>query len=425
MAIWRMMIREVGYRKLNSVLALLGVCVAVSSLIGALTLLRLHDVRTEEVLSRKEAETEAKMAALEADVKKGMHRLGYNAVILPKHQPLGDWYAEDYAVKCMPESSAAELGKTVGICERYVPRLRQRVKWREKKWTVILVGVGEEHILDTSVADPKPLAERIGRGTCVVGYEVHHALELKAEGPLVLLGEIFRVARCEKQLGTKDDITIWVNLADAQELLSKRGLINEILIVEHLSVWGALKEVRRRVAAVLPDCQVVEFASETLARAHARRKVAEEAKASVERERERRSLIRAEMKRAAFALVPLGLFVCTIWIGFLMYLNVRDRAPEIGTLMAIGFQRGQVQRLVLSKSALLGVLGGLLGFALGTGIPLLLEASKHGTSSLSRMAEIQYFGVAQAVAIAVCLLASWVPARVASGLDPADVLRGE
>jgi ABC-type lipoprotein release transport system permease subunit len=425
MSIWTMMIREIAYRKVNFLLGLAGVAAAVGLLIGVLTCLELHDARSEEIVASKEEETKAVMAGLRSDVKGAMHGLGYNAIILPKDQALGDWYAEDYAAKTMPESWAARLANTRELVDRYLPRMRQKLKWDEKQWTIIVVGVGEERILDTSVCEDKPLVDAIPRGGCVVGYELHTALSLEAGEEIAVLGKVFRVEKCEKELGTKDDITIWMSLADAQELLDKPDLINEIMLVEHLSVWGHTADVRRRVAEVLPDCQVVEIASETLARAHARIKVAEEAKATVQRETEKRALLREERRNVLLRLVPLGSLVCAIWIGFLMYLNVRDRAPEIGVLMTLGFRPGGVRTLVLSKAFLLGAFGGLVGFALGTGGAFLLEIHGHAFNAIEIAAALEYFGLAQAMGIVTCVLGSWVPARAAAAMDPAELLHEE
>ena len=425
MSIWTMMIREIAYRKVNFVLGLAGVAAAVGLLIGVLTCLELHDARSEGIVAGKEEETKAVMAGLRSDVKKAMQGLGYNAIILPKDQPLGDWYAEDYAAKAMPEPWAARLANTKELVDRYLPRLRRKLKWDEKQWTIIVVGVGEECILDTSVCEDKPLVDAIPSGGCVVGYELHSALGLEAGEEIAVLGELFRVEKCERELGTKDDITIWVNLADAQKLLDKPDLINEIMLVEHLSVSGNATEVRRRMADVLPDCQVVEIASETLARAHARIKVAEEAKATIQRETEKRALLRAERRDVLVRLVPLGSLVCAIWIGFLMYLNVRERAPEIGVLMTLGFRPGGVRTLVLSKAFLLGAVGGLVGFALGTGAVFLLEIRGHASATFQLAAALEYFGLAQAMGIVTCVLGSWVPARAAAAMDPAEVLHEE
>jgi putative ABC transport system permease protein len=415
-------LREIAYRKLNFLLGLAGISAAIALLVGVLTGLQFHAVRSDELVSRKEAETKAVMATLRRDLKKSMQRLGYNAIVLPKDQSLGDWYAEDFAANTMPEAQAAQLAGTRELVDRYLPQLRQKLTWEEQQWTILVVGVGRERILDTSVCEGAPLARTIPRGSCVVGYELHTALGLKTGQETAILGRVFRIEKCEQELGTKDDISIWMDLADAQELLNKPNAINEILIVEHLSVWGNLTEVRRRTAGVLPDCQVVEIASETLSRAHARIKVAEEAQASVEQEREKRARLQAERRRATTKLVPLGFLACAVWIGFLMVLNVRERAPEIGVLRAIGFRAGDVRLLVLSKACLLGLVGGLAGFALGTAVASLLEVQTQAGSALGLGIALQQLGLAEALAVAACVLGSWLPARAAAALDPAEVL---
>jgi putative ABC transport system permease protein len=425
MTIWSMVLREIAYRKLNFLLGLTGISTAIALLVGVLASLEFHAARSEAMASRNEEETRTVVAGLRSDVKKAMHRLGYNAIVLPKDQPLGDWYAEDYATKTMPESWAQRLIGTQELVDRFLPQLRQKLKWPEREWTVLVVGVGREQILDTSVSDALPLTDAIPRGSCILGYELHHALGVRAEQDIAILGRLFRVEQCKEELGTQDDISIWINLAEAQELLEQPGLINEILIVEHFDVWGNLAEVRRRMAAVLPDCQVVEIASETLSRAHARIKVAEEARTAVEQERNKRALLLAERRRVMTKLVPLGFLACTVWIGFLMYLNVRERTPEIGVLRAIGFRAVDVRGLVLAKAGLLGIAGGIAGFALGMAVALLLHVRAQTGSAPGFEIALKQFGLAQTTGFAVCILGSWLPARIAAATDPAEVLHGE
>lgn len=422
MSIWSMMLREIAYRKLNFLLGLVGISAAIALLVGVLTGLQFHAVRSDEIVSRKEQETQAVMAGLRSDLKQAMQRLGYNAIVLPQNQPLGDWYAEDYAANTMPESRAKQLDGTRELVDRYLPRLRRKLKWEERQWTILVVGVGQERVLDTSVGQAGPLSGAIPPGSCVVGYELHQALSLQRGEEIRVLGRVFRIDKCERELGTKDDISLWIPLADAQQLLNQPDAINEILIVEHLSVWGDLAEVRRRMADVLPDCQVVEIASETRARTHARVKVAEEAQAAVAQEKEKRALLQAERRSAMTKLVPLGFLACAAWIGILMYVNVRERAPEIGVLRAIGFRAGDVRSLVLSKAGVLGVAGGIAGFALGTAAVMLLEVRGQSGTALGWRIALEQLGLAQAMGIAACVLGSWLPARIAAALDPAEIL---
>src|SRR5436853_4877185 len=102
MSIWRLVFREIGYRKLNFGLAILAVLVAVGCLVAVLTALELHDLRTEEIVAKKEADTKADMRKLEDDYRKITLKLGFNIEILPKDQNLSELYAKDYASKYMP-----------------------------------------------------------------------------------------------------------------------------------------------------------------------------------------------------------------------------------------------------------------------------------------------------------------------------------
>ena len=425
MTIWSMVLREIAYRKLNFLLGLAGVAAASALLVGMLTSLQLHAARADALAARQQAQTQTVMAELRSDLRRAMQQLGYNAIILPQDQDLSDWYAEDYAVQTMPLAWAARLDGTTQLADRYVPRLRQRLKWEEQQWTVLVIGVGRERVLDTSVCGDEPLAEVIPRGRCVVGYELHHALELQTGDAITLLGRSFEILRCQRELGTKDDISIWLDLADAQELLDKPEAINEILIVEHLAVWGDVAEVRRRVAAVLPECQVVEIASETMSRAHARVKVAEESRASLEQERDKRALLLAERRSTIRQLAPLGALAGAIWIGFLMVFNVRERAAEIAVLRAIGFRAADMRALVLSKACLLGLVGGLAGFVLGLALATLLEVRAQGEAALQLGITLQHLGLAVTLGVAVCMLGSWLPARAAAAMDPAEILQQE
>ena len=58
MNVWRLVVREIAHRKLNFLLGLLSVAVAVGCLVGAMTLVRGNEFRTGELLAAKQAEVE-------------------------------------------------------------------------------------------------------------------------------------------------------------------------------------------------------------------------------------------------------------------------------------------------------------------------------------------------------------------------------
>ena len=85
---------------------------------------------------------------------------------------------------------------------------------------------------------------------------------------------------------------------------------------------------------------------------------------------------------ATFALAGIG-------VGNLMYLNIRDRGPELATLRATGWNEHHLRHLLLTEGALVGAIGGTLGALLGLvaalallgSIPLLVLAAALGTAA--------------------------------------------
>jgi len=124
--IWNLLIREIMHRKMNFALAVLSVMVASGSLIGSVTLLRIHDIHTGRLLEQKQADLEQRMAQLQDDTRKAMLKLGFNIVILPRDQNLSDWYADDYASKYMPEDYVNKLANSGVVTVRIFCRACSR-----------------------------------------------------------------------------------------------------------------------------------------------------------------------------------------------------------------------------------------------------------------------------------------------------------
>jgi ABC-type lipoprotein release transport system permease subunit len=78
----------------------------------------------------------------------------------------------------------------------------------------------------------------------------------------------------------------------------------------------------------------------------------------------------------SFVLMVILIAIVITGIMNTMWIAIRERTREIGTLRAIGMQRGSVVRMFLWESFALGVLGAVLGAALGTGIAAILNAAR-------------------------------------------------
>ena len=421
MTVWRLVVREILYRRFSFGLGALSVIVAVGCVVGQLTLLRTHDVQTERIIALKEAQTRKDMQRLEDDYRKITKGMGFNLLILPKQQDLGDFYADDYAQHDMPEAHAAKLAQSGLMSIRHLlPSIQQKLKWPEQRRTIILIGVRGE--VPIAHLDPKqPLLQAVRPGTVVLGYELHRNLDLGIGQKLTLLGREFLVAKCHPERGTKDDITIWMDLAEAQSVLGKPGRINAILALKCHCAGIDLARIRAEVAAILPDTRVIEFASKALARAEARNRAAVAARRAIDAEVSNRARLRREREAFAAVLVPLVLVGCIVWIGCLTLANVRERRAEIGILRALGVGSWRILAAFLGKAAVTGLIGAGVGYALGVTVGMapcqdsLAPAQPYLGSGL-------FLAVFVSAPLLSCL-AALVPALAAVQQDPAIALQ--
>jgi ABC-type lipoprotein release transport system permease subunit len=428
MTIWNLLIHEILHRKLNFALAVLSVMVASGSLIGSVTLLKIHDIHTGKLLEQKQVELEQRMAKLNDDTRKAMLKLGFNVVILPQDQNLSDWYAEDYATKYMPEEYIHKLADSGIVTVRhFLPSLQQKIEWPEYKRKIILVGARGE-VPNLHKNPVKPLVQPVPPGTISLGYELHRSLGIKVDDTVELMGKKFTVNDCHKERGNKDDITAWIDLDEAQELLDKPDQINAILALECLCVGDeGLPIIRRQIAEILPGTQVIERGSRVIARAEARTKVAEQAKIAIEKEMSAREELRVVRERLASILTPVVVIACAVWIAVLGFTNVRARREEIGILRAIGVRSREVMVMFVSRHVLLGVFGGALGFV--AGIVAAIYFSAHEGTQIRmidmNLSWVGLFLISVGGAAALAVIAGWIPTIVAARQDPADVLRND
>ena len=121
------------------------------------------------------------------------------------------------------------------------------------------------------------------------------------------------------------------------------------------------------------------------------------------------------------ALSLLGVFLAAVGLyGVVAYL-VQRRTREIGIRIALGALRGQVVRLVLLQGLKLVGAGVFLGLAAALGVTRWMASSLYGIKPYDPIS----FAAGAILAATVALLASYVPARRATKVDPIIALRYE
>jgi putative ABC transport system permease protein len=123
---------------------------------------------------------------------------------------------------------------------------------------------------------------------------------------------------------------------------------------------------------------------------------------------------------AVGALGSISLLVGGVGIVTIMTIAVSERTGEIGLLVALGAPRHTILGLFLGEAVALSALGGVLGLLLGTGLAQLIHLA---VPALPVHTPISFVILAEAVAIAIGLLAGVLPARRAARLDPVAALR--
>ena len=125
------------------------------------------------------------------------------------------------------------------------------------------------------------------------------------------------------------------------------------------------------------------------------------------------------------AVIPMvGLVISALGLANLMASNVTSRMREIAVLRAVGLTRGQLTRLVIGEAVVLGILGSVMGMALGLGLGRVSTTLTLALSGFSPPLTIPWRIVfaGAAMAIAMCLIAGLGPARRAGRSDIVSVL---
>jgi predicted permease len=145
------------------------------------------------------------------------------------------------------------------------------------------------------------------------------------------------------------------------------------------------------------------------------------------RVRTMREIYTESMAQTSFTLVILGIAAAVTLLlgivgiyGVIAYV-VAQRRREVGIRMALGAAAGEVQALFLRHGLVITAIGLAVGFAASAGMTRLMGTLLYEVSALDPLT----YGLAIVALGGIAVLATWLPARQATRVDPAMALRGE
>ena len=133
------------------------------------------------------------------------------------------------------------------------------------------------------------------------------------------------------------------------------------------------------------------------------------------------------LSRLSFTLAMLGiagvmaLLLGVIGIYGVIAYAVSQKRREIGIRLALGAQQAELRRMFVGQGLALAGIGAAIGLCVAIGLSRLMKSLLFGVSPLD---PVTYVGVPLVLAGAA-MLASYLPARRAAAVDPAEALRAE
>jgi putative ABC transport system permease protein len=355
-----------------------------------------------------------------------LDNLGANILVLPQAASVDDYYTADIDAPTFPEEYVERVATSMlpGV-DNLSPKLTRRVKVGEVP--VILTGIlpanelASKPIWQSAGLDGAALAaacgvspevkegpsyvdERLQRkaidalapAEVLAGSVVARRLNLKEGSAVTIAGHDFTTARVLPETGTIDDDRIFAHLHVVQEAL---GIGPQVSAIEIMGCCSAISDgLLGKLRNILPDTRITT--------------IGQIVNTQIETNR--------LMAKVSLILLVIISLVGAISIANYMWANVEERRREIGTLLTLGATRGSIYRLFFAKSILLGILGGVGGYFLGTLAALILGPELAG---LTVQPVPIYLAWSLLIAVAIALIGSWYPTYRATRLDPASILQ--
>lgn len=244
----------------------------------------------------------------------------------------------------------------------------------------------------------KRVIEDLAADAMLVGADVARSLAVKEGDSLTVLGKRFVAEAILPITGTVDDGRMFAHLHTVQKIAGKDSVLHSIEIVGCCSAIS--KGLIQQINKLLPDAKVVTISQIVTTQIRAN----------------------TVMKRISLVMLIVILVVGGASIANYMFANVYERRREIGIYMSMGANSPWILKLFLLKALIIGLMGGIFGYILGSGLAVILGPRLAGVPVLPLPIYVLYSVL---ISSFIALAASTIPAFNATKIDPSLIMKEE
>jgi putative ABC transport system permease protein len=402
--IYSLVWQELWHRKSQLISGLLAITLGIGVIVG---------IRSVAVVSEKA-------------VAVNLDNLGANILVLPQGASVDDYYTADIDAPTVPEGYVERIvTSTLPGLDNLSPKLTRRVRVGEHN--IVLTGIlpaseiaskpiwqttgliGDDLQATCSLTNPanqssgfederlqRKSVDALGLHDCLVGSAAAKRLGLAEGSKVKIENSEFLVAKVLPETGIVDDDRIFAHLHTVQDLL---GTGHQISAIEIMGCCNAISDgLLGKLRNILPDTRITTIGQIVSTQIETNRM----------------------MNKVSLIFLIIILFVGGISIGNFMWANVNERKKEIGILLMIGTPKSSIYTMLLAKATILGLVGGVLGYAIGTIAGVILGPQLAGIM----VRPVPVFLVWSIVlSIVIAILGSLLPAYLAAKIEPFTIMQ--
>lgn len=239
-----------------------------------------------------------------------------------------------------------------------------------------------------------------GPGEVMLGSQAASLINVRTGDLIEVSGKKVKVSGLLTQTGSQDDQLVFTDVATAQGILGKPGMISMVELAAHC-MDCPIDKIIAEVFFAVPGADVKAIKSVVESRMNAVK----------------------HFENVLYGISGLVVLVGCLVVLVTMMSGVRERTGEIGIFRAIGFRKSHIMKIVFIEAGVLSIIAGALGYGAGLLVAKLALPLVSESGDAAMNIDPILGATAVGLAIALGLVSSIYPAFIASRMEPSEALR--